>query len=286
MSNMCERKNINEVMPNLRVNGGFFQYIGSYNFLNTLNVASLYSARSGNKKISSLIDYYISDENETLTDAQEHFVGELLKNVYEDKWNKIAGALRRDYDVLIDYKLNNSITKEGTSESSKTTQHDTYKQTNQYGQEQEIFQKGQETIQNVVGAQSDSTVYGAQEITVQNQINGFNGGSVNDNNSTTNNGSHTDTINHGTHTDTTTTSSQDDTTIRPTHTDVLITDGYDVTDVYSDEKNDSETHAATGQNTASQELLEKELELRKFDFVEMMFKDIDKYLTLKVYCTY
>lgn len=284
MSDIRERKTINEAMPDLRTSGGFFNYIGSYNFLNTTTVANLYAARSGQKKITSFIDYYLSTEHPTITQANYETIGLILKNVYEDKWNKVAGALRRDYDALVDYKLNNAITKEGTSESSKTTQHDTYKQTNQYGQQQEIFQKGTETVQNAIGAQSDSTVYGSQEIGVVNTVNGFNGGQVNDTTSTTTNGTHTDTTSTTAHTDTTTTSSQDDNTIRQTHTDVLITDGYDITDVYSDENNDSETHVASGQNTSSQELLEKELELRKFDFIEMMFKDIDKYLVLSCYC--
>ena len=284
MTDIRERKTINEAMPDLRTSGGFFNSIGSYNFLNTTTVANLYASRSGQKIITSFVDYYLTEENPTITTANYQTIGLILKNVYEDKWNKIAGAIRRDYDALVDYKLNSEITKEGTSASSKTTSHDTYKQTNQYGQEQEIFQKGTETVQNAFGAQSDSSVYGSQEIGVVNTVNGFNGGQVNDTTSTTTNGAHTDSTSTAAHTDTITTSSQDDTTIRPTHTDVLTTDQYDITDVYSDENNDSETNETTGQNTSSQELLEKELELRKFDFIEMMFKDIDKYLVLSCYC--
>ena len=93
---------------------------------------------------------------------------------------------------------------------------------------------------------------------------------------TTKENSHTDTLSNAEHTDTVSTDS---------HTDT-ITEGYKIDNLTEGSRTDTHTLTRTGNIgvTTSQQMLESELSLRKYDFYKNIYEDIDSLLTLKVYC--
>lgn len=265
MSSLCDRKTINEAIPDLRSTGNFFKYIGSYNFLNVTTMATLYSVRSGDKKVSSFLDYFL-ENSETITDADARTIGEILKNVYEHKWNQIAGALRKEYDILTNYKINENIERNNETTQEKNNTYGQQETTQDFGEVVNTFQQGDITVTNLNGQ---------KETQVLNKTNGFNSGLVDDTSSSTTNNSYTDT---------TTTSSLDDVDTTQQHTNTTTQASHEDVENISNNFNETVTNSKSGQNGNSQDMILKEFEVRKYDFITMMFKDIDSYLTLKVYC--
>lgn len=282
MSNLCDRKTINEAIPNLRTDGSFFNYIGSYNFLNTTTMATLYAVRSGDKKISSFVDYYLNN-SETLTDIDAKNLGEILKNVYEHKWNQIASALRKEYDILKNIDIKEDITDYNTHTIQKTNDFGQQKTTNEFGEIMNTFEEGAITVENQIGARNTTDTKGQQETNTLNKTNGFNSGLVDDTSIQTTNNSYIDTTKEEATIDKTLTSSDTDIDTTMEHTNTTTIDAYVNKENTNDVVNNQRTFDRDGQEGDSQDKILKELELRKYDFLTMMFKDIDLYLTLKVY---
>lgn len=283
MSSLCDRKTINEAIPDLRTTGNFFKYIGEYNFLTVTTMATLYSVRSGDKKVSSFLDYFLAN-SETITDADARTIGEILKNVYEHKWNQIAGALRKEYDILTNYKINENIERNNESTQEKNNTYGQQETTQEFGEVVNTFAQGQITVENQIGARNSTDTKGQQETNTLNKVNGFNSGLVDDTSTNTTTNSYIDTTQEQATTDKTLTSSEDDVDTTQQHTNTTTQASHEDVENISNNFNETVTNSKTGQNGNSQDMILKEFEVRKYDFITMMFKDIDSYLTLKVYC--
>lgn len=283
MSNICDRKTINEAIPNLRTDGNFFKYLGSYNFLNVNTVATLYAVRSGEKKVSSFLDYFLTN-SETITDNDARVIGEILKNVYEHKWNQIASALRKDYDILTNYKISENIERNNGTTQEKNNNYGQQETTQDIGEVVNTFSQGAITVENQQGARNTTNTKGQQETNTLNKVNGFNGGLVDDTSTQTTNNSYVDTTQEQAVTDKTLTSSDDDVDTTKQHTNKTTQASHKDVENISNNFNETVTNSKMGQNGNSQDMILKEFEVRKYDFISMMFKDIDSYLTLKVYC--
>lgn len=283
MSSLCDRKTINEAIPDLRTTGNFFKYIGSYNFLNVTTMATLYSVRSGDKKVSSFLDYFLKN-SETITDADARTIGEILKNVYEHKWNQIANALRKEYDILTNYKINENIERNNESSQEKNNAYGQQETTQEFGEVVNTFAQGQITVENQIGARNSTDTKGQQETNTINKVNGFNNGLVDDTSTQTTTNSYIDTTQEQATIDKTLTSSEDDVDTTQQHTNTTTQASHEDVENISNNFNETVTNTKTGQNGDSQDMILKEFEVRKYDFITMMFKDIDAYLTLKVYC--
>lgn len=283
MSSLSDRKTINEAIPDLRTTGNFFKYIGSYNFLNVTTMATLYSVRSGDKKVSSFLDYFL-ENSETITEADAKTIGEILKNVYEHKWNQIASALRKEYDILTNYKINENIERNNESTQEKNNTYGQQETTQEFGEVVNTFAQGQITVENQIGARNSTDTKGQQETNTLNKVNGFNSGLVDDTSTNTTTNSYIDTTQEQATTDKTLTSSEDDVDTTQQHTNTTTQASHEDVENISNNFNETVTNSKTGQNGNSQDMILKEFEVRKYDFITMMFKDIDSYLTLKVYC--
>lgn len=283
MSNLCDRKTINEAIPDLRTTGNFFKYIGSYNFLNVTTMATLYSVRSGDKKVSSFLDYFL-ENSESITDTDARKIGEILKNVYEHKWNQIAGALRKEYDILTNYKITEDIERINESTQEKNNTYGQQETTQEFGELKNTFEQGAITVENQVGARTTTDTKGQQETNTLNKTNGFNNGLVDDTSTQTTNNSYVDTTQEQATIDKTLTSSDTDVDTTMEHTNTTTQASHEDVENISNNFNETVTNSKTGQNGNSQDMILKEFEVRKYDFITMMFKDIDSYLTLKVYC--
>lgn len=302
MSNILERKTINEICPNLRINGGFFNYLNiNNNPLNSIEMGIMYSSRSGGKLISSLLDYYIDENNETLTSEQEEIIGGILGGIYGDKWDKLLSSLNIQYNLLNNYKRNETIEIIGTNDSSKTIIEGQRTQSNQYGQQNETFNKGDETHQYSYGQGIETTqygqdqttnVYGPQNNTTNNYVNGFNNGNVEDTNTSNQIGTHTDTLTKSQKTDTKTINSKSDSetisslqdsTTKSQHTDTITKQSVTDTETIDNDTTQNTNKEISGYNTSPQDQIKKEIELRKINIIEIILQDVDKYLTLKIY---
>ena len=245
MSNIEDRKTLNEVLPNLRVDGGFFREIGDYSFIDSQNLAIFYSVRSGDKKISSFLDYYVVDDLINTQKQDEFWL--ILKNIYGNKWDRYAQVLNKEYEFLDNLETSETIT--------RNTEDDTQDNMN-FGERKMTFDKGVETIENEMGQRETNTL---------NKTNGFDGGLV-DSDSTN--------VTNSDYVDTTTTSSDVDTTTNNSYLD---------TKESFKTIQENITNTKKGRDGNLQDKILQELEIRKIDFIEMMFKDIDSYLVLKCY---
>ena len=302
MSNVFDRKTLNEAMPDLRESGGFFNYIGTYNFLNVTTLANIYSSRSGQKKISTLLDYYVDSTTGHIENASQQTIGLILKNIYEEKWGRISTALSQEYNLLREYEETETINKTIDNDVSRSSTNGATSESMQYGSQTNTFDKGTETIQNQYGSTSETTQFGAvsnseslgaQSTTTSNYVNGFNNGNVADTSSTvaagaqsnsTSTAAHSDTTSTLGHTDTIQTSSLQDTTVNGQHTDTKTTQAVTNSETIANDTTDTTSRQKYGHNSPVQDILQKEFEVRKFNFIEMMMKDIDEYLVLSCYC--
>lgn len=180
----------------------------------------------------------------------------------------------------------------------------------QYGQTEETYNKGNETKNTNYGQVTLTDQFGAKTTNVSNSTNGFNGGMVPSDTSatteatrsdthttgqhsdsesttygttTTQNAQHTDSVSESARQDTKTTTHGDDSITKSQHTDTQTEQERVDSDVLDGSIVTAETINKSGRKTPAQELIEKEIELRKFDLFKTIIKDIDSILCLKVY---
>lgn len=191
---MRARKKINEVMPNLMVDGGIFKELSIVSKLSMTapQLGIAYNFRSGQKSINSLINHYLGD-NEILGSSSEILIGTMINNYYGDKWDKIVETLLLEYNPIENYdrKEDGTDKKTGTETNlmgsqtngstigSQTNNSTIGEQTNDstIGQQQNSHSVGQQQNSSVIGGvtvtdnfgKSDTTTtYGEQENTTEN----------------------------------------------------------------------------------------------------------------------
>ncbi len=177
------------------------------------------------------------------SDIKTHF-SSTIYNRFGAKWIKIYNALNEEYNPLENYSMSETRTPNLTETRTPNITH------------------VETRTPNITHTENASTTSSTD---VENGVYGFN--STNSNPSTDSQGSQTDSIER---------------------TDV---------ETGSETRNNTETGTETKKNTgtetltrsgnigvtSSQQLLESELELRKYDFYQMIYNDIDSILCLKIY---
>ncbi len=206
-------------------------------------------SHSGEKYISPLISKYLEEVDETdLSDiSTQAVICRILYQRYAVKWWKIFNALMTDYQPLENYDMEENRTPNITRTHA-----------------------GSETgVRNEDGKEStniDKTV--SRDIDTESGVYGFN--SANSNPTATGESGVTE---HET----------------GTKANNYIERENDITDSTTTSGTDTETgnerltrHGNIGVTT-SQQMLESEIKLRQYSFIEEMFNDIDKVLCLKIY---
>lgn len=112
------KKTIRETMPNLLTTGGIFKTLPLYGDMTAVQMGIAYCLkRSGNKCVTSFVDYYLND-NGVLDANSEEAIGLILNNVFKENWDARWNVLHQEYNPIqnTDKDITTTITHSGTDE--------------------------------------------------------------------------------------------------------------------------------------------------------------------------
>lgn len=289
---------------------GIFTVLNNYsvpwksdNIYQSLNLGYYYN-HSGQKNISPLMSGILGTSS-TLTDDDKAKVGKLIYDLCHQNWEYEYNAMFTDYNPIENYNADETETNTGTDNTSHTgtdtttrTGTDTHALSGTDSETHTGTDKFAETGDDITKDTGDTTSTNTNKDGTSETINGIAGFNSDeyskDNKSTTTvNQTITDkrednltsTLTHGKNTDETR-DLADSTTYGRTDTEnVDISEAINYNNGENKTINNTRTlkrHGNIGVTT-SQQMIESELELRKKFFYEIVFRDIDMYLTLAVY---
>lgn len=261
------------------------------NIYENLNLAYYYN-HAGQKNISPLVSGILGSDT-TLTDTEKSKLGSIIYNICGSNWKYEWDAMFTEYNPIENYNADETetITHGGNDTLSKTgsdshvlsgtdTEHESGTNT--------VTNSGDDILKNT-GTTTNTNKNENGTSTTDNKIYGFNSESASDDSTstTTVNQTITDertddlttTTTHGLKVDDTRNMSNSTTYGRNDTENIDITEK---TDYNNNENRTLKRHGNIGVTT-SQQMIESELELRKKFFFEIVFRDIDHYLTLAVY---
>lgn len=253
----------------------------------SLNLAYYYN-HSGNKIISPLVKNQLGD-NTTLDNTANYNLARIIVAICKPNWDYEYKALFSDYDPIENYNSTETETiNQSGSESNTGTDNNTRTGTDtttKSGSDTTAY-TGTDKKDNT-GTVTDTNTNENGTSTTDNKIYGFNSDSASDDTTSTT------TVNQ-TITDERTDNLSESTTYGRNEAetiDISDTTTYNTSDnrtlnlsknTSGDTTRNLTRHGNIGVTT-SQQMIESELILREKFFFEIIFKDIDKYLTLAVY---
>ena len=261
-------------------NNGIFTYIKNSlttvpDYLQDIAVINqdYYYSHSGSKIVSPLVDYFLDDVGK-LTNNGCYSLARIIVNDYKTNWDKIYKVLTIDYSPIENYDL----TEESTDSRSHTSDHTGTDGTTHTGTDTTAH-TGEDTTTDGGTIGTTNTIKDATEKTV-NGIAGFN-----TQDEFSKDTSSTKTVNQVVQND------EKRNLTGSTKYGKTETNTLDTTDntTYNStiKETDSESHSLHRHGnigvTTSQRMIESELVLRKKNFFEIVFSDIDRLLTLSIY---
>lgn len=261
-------------------NNGIFTYIKNSlttvpDYLQDIAVINqdYYYRHSGSKIVSPLVDHFLDDVGK-LTNNGCYSLARIIVNDYKTNWDKIYKALTIDYSPIENYDL----TEESTDSRSHTSDHTGTDGTTHTGTDT-TAQSGEDSTTDGGTIGTTNTIKDATEKTV-NGIAGFN-----TQDEFSKDTSSTKTVNQVVQND------EKRNLTGSTKYGKTETNTLDTTDntTYNStiKETDSESHSLHRHGnigvTTSQRMIESELVLRKKNFFEIVFSDIDRLLTLSIY---
>lgn len=267
--------------------------------IDTLLNIQYHNGRSGNRIISPLVESYTDNTDElSLNDKNE--IGSLLFEIYKDKWSKLYNLMELEYNPISNYDMTeeesteveteNELTRTGTDTTQGTgtdafthtgtsTTADTGTETNQHtGTETHVIDE--DTTGGSTGG-TDTAVFGFNSST------GVDDTEVNT--ITTANGSRDETdtkTNNLTDTRTDNLQSQRTDNLTDTETrNITDTTTHNTKDTTEGSNSTSRTLTRSGNIgvTTSQQMIQSEIDLWKWNFFFQVFEDIDTVLTITAY---
>lgn len=232
-----------------------------------------YTENSATKPISSTFQYYIDmiAENSSLGITANELMGNYLRGKYIEKWSRIYTALlNTEYNVLTEYEESKNISgenhgqkvynttnaKTGTNQDKKTYDTNETDDTN--------------TNTSMTTTNNDNNV---EEVYGFNSSNGVNSNESNATSSQVTSGNSEDNF---TNTQATKTGTETN--------DITINESDKKTGTDKEDKTNEESVTLSGRKTSPIDLIKKELDLRsKYIFYDIVYKDLDEVLTLKIY---
>ena len=261
-------------------NNGIFTYIKNSltivpDYLQDIAVINqdYYYRHSGSKIVSPLVGHFLDDVGK-LTNNGCYSLARIIVNDYKTNWDKIYKALTIDYSPIENYDL----TEESTDSRSHTSDHTGTDGTTHTGTDT-TAQSGEDSTTDGGTIGTTNTIKDATEKTV-NGIAGFN-----TQDEFSKDTSSTKTVNQVVQND------EKRNLTGSTKYGKTETNTLDTTDntTYNStiKETDSESHSLRRHGnigvTTSQQMIESELVLRKKNFFDIVFSDIDRLLTLSIY---
>lgn len=216
---------------------------------------------SGDKNVSPIVYKFITGD---VADSRSKLAN-IIFTMYADKWSKLWDALRIEYNPISNYDMTETetpaeITHTITPAETTTTE------------------TPAETTTTITPAETTDTVKPPKTV-VENEVSAFNSSSYEDNEKTTTTGDSTDKG-----TDVFTVNTAGSTSI---DVDTAGSTSIDVDNAGSDVLTVQNARELTRSGnigvTTSQQMLESEINLRKWLYYESVFNDIDNVLTLSIY---
>lgn len=267
---------------------------------NLRTIASLnytyHGNHSGEKNISPLVYKFIKSEVE----QPRYKLATAIYTMFGDKWEKLWDAINAEYDPLNNYDMTETeethgtnretLTKTGTNTTTMTgtdTNAKTGTETLNMTGTDTHAKTGTETL-NMTG--TDTTNHTGN---TENEVSAFNSSSYVDNSKDTQNTTDAETRNMSDATTYNTTDAEtrnmsDATTFNTTNLEtrnMTDTETRNTTDTTSGGNDEARTLTRSGNIgvTTNQQMLQSEIELRKWNFFLSVFNDIDSMLTLSIY---
>lgn len=264
-----------------------------------LDIEYIYN-HSGDKYISKLVDNL---SNVVREDDLLNNICNVLITHYKDKWIKTYNAFKQDYDLLKPYEISMTESSDGNTKHDSTntntsTSSDILKSSGGYTDTNESTNSDTltKTDDSTNTTSNDTTSKSSKSANTEqyNQVYGFNDSNYSPDKRTISDGSETGSINNtdkGTSTTKGTSSTNGTSTINGTSK--RVNDSTNTTTKTSSDSaivNESSSNSNTREqitkgnlSKSSQELISEEIELRKQDFFNIIFDDIDRLLTLSIY---
>ena len=261
-------------------NNGIFTYIKNSlttvpDYLQDITVINqdYYYRRSGSKIVSPLVYHFLDDRGKLTTDGC-YSLARIILNDCKINWDKIYKALTVEYSPIENYDL----TEESTDSRSHTSDHTGTDGTTHTGTDT-TAQTGEDTTTDGGTIGTTNSIKDGTEKTV-NGIAGFN-----TQDEFSKDTSSTKTVNQVVQND------EKRNLTGSTKYGKTETNTLDTTDntTYNStiKETDSESHSLHRHGnigvTTSQRMIESEIVLRKKNFFEIVFSDIDRLLTLSIY---
>ena len=215
---------------------------------------------AADKYISRMVDILLNNDDELTTNALS-ILANVIYKMFSRKWNKLYATFGYEYNPINNYDMTETMTNDTTQHTHGHTETITDNLSHtKTGTETTAYDTTDETTNNLNN-------------TIEEQIEGFNSSeyqpankSIADNTGTqTNTKDGTDTLTYNT-------------TNRDTGTQTHANTGTD-----TDVRNYVLTRSGNIGVTTSQQMLESELELRKWNFFERVYNDIDSVCCLSIY---
>lgn len=284
---------IKEAFNTALTDGSIFKYLPLYGGATAPQMAIAYVLRhSGEKTASSLVQNY-TDENGHLTTEGQQMIGNILKLVFKDSWDKKWEALTENYNPIENYDRKEDSTidfTKGQQQNSQTIGSQTNSQT--IGQQSNSQTIGSQSNSQTIGQQSTTDNIGERNSSQTNSIQGFNSNSYQpDSKTDTNNSAATDISTQSGRSDSETIGERNDSETIGSRNDSQTIGARTDNETEGIREDTTTTTSRIHGNigvTTTQQMILSELELRSLvnNFFEMMFKDIDSYCALKVYGDY
>ena len=303
-----ERKRINDVIA--PINGLFSHMDYDFEFVNSSQLDTLLFISQGERAVAPLINFYIRDG--TIPESSLTEISSTILSYYKDKWDRLKELLKIEYDPIHNFsdeitesieditqeKDDKSVTleKKGTSTNERTND---ITDTTTNNLEEKLTNDLTKTETNNLKTTDTKNLTNTTQGTVENQIQGFNSTSyVNsdkDVQSGTQTESGTDTIDK---TGTVSTTDTGTSTKANTGTSALKKTGT-IIDLLTNDLNDKTTLSNTSDNTytrkrtmsrignigniTTQQMLNQEIELWKWNFINQVLEDVKQLTTLQIY---
>lgn len=272
---MMEIKRVNEVFPNWLENG-IFGVLNTFDvpWKDTVNPIELdiayHGGHSGNKIISPLVDNLVAGGE--LSDASRTLLASSMLAVYGRNWGKLWDTLSFDYNPIENYSM--IETEEITGQSTSNT---TLEETENNDVVNTINSNSNATDTGTINKSTDNETTSTNNNA--NNVYGFNSsepvGADNQIGTTT---AHTDALDTETRNLTATNETNETGSVETTRqADTITTNSGTTTN------NKTLTRSGNIGVTTSQQMIESERELWNWYFFDVIFRDIDKMLTLSIY---
>lgn len=299
---------LNDVFENWATGDGIFTDLDTLNppwknldttenskLISNLNMA-YHGSHSGEKNISPIVHKFLSSDDVNTRSK----LANIIFTMYADKWSKLWNALEIEYNPLNNYDMieNESINEmidDTTTKTGTDTVTMTGTDTNAKTGTETLGMSG--TDSTATTGTETTTKTGTDNIAhtgnTENEVSAFNSSSYQDNSKDTINTADnetrnmTDTLTHNT-TENETRNMTDTTTHNTTDTETRnMTDTTTYNSTVDEDISKSNMRALTRSGnigvTTSQQMLQSEIELRKWLYYQSVFNDIDDILTLSIY---